>query len=85
MALAEHTPTQSFVFPAFLSWEIYFRHFSLGFVIKHWILFLKLYYSPKLIKNAKTQRASKKCVDSLDTHWVSGYQQVMCRVISKLH
>jgi hypothetical protein len=29
--------TQSFVFPAFLSWEIRFRQFSLGFVIKHWI------------------------------------------------
>jgi hypothetical protein len=77
-----------------LSWEIQFRHFSLGFVIKHWILFRKLYYSAKLIKNAKTQRAlkllssiyralvyykleldkhrwvlSKKCMDSLDTHW----------------
>jgi hypothetical protein len=66
----------------------------LGFVIKHWILFRKIYYSPKLIKNAETQRAlklpnsiyralvycklglhkprwvlSKKCMDSLDTHW----------------
>jgi hypothetical protein len=77
-----------------LSWEIRFRHFSLGFVTKNWILLRKLYYSPKLIKNAKTQRAlklpsskyrelvyyklgldkprwdlSKKCMDSLDTHW----------------
>jgi hypothetical protein len=77
-----------------MSWEIRFRHFSLGFAVKHWILFQKLYYSPKLIKNAKTQRAlifprsinraivyyklgldkprwvlSKKCMDSLDTHW----------------
>jgi hypothetical protein len=66
----------------------------IGFVIKHWILFRKLYYSPKLIKTAKTQRAlkkpssiyralvyyklgldkprwvlSKKCMDSLNTHW----------------
>jgi hypothetical protein len=50
---------QSFVFPAFLSWEIRFRHFSLGFDIKHWISFRKLYYLPKLIKNAKTQRTLK--------------------------
>jgi hypothetical protein len=42
-----------------MSWEIRLRHFSLGFVIKHWILFRKLYYSPKLIKKAKTQRALK--------------------------
>jgi hypothetical protein len=86
--------TQSFVFPAFMSWEIRLRHFSLGFVLKYWILFRKLYYSPKLIKNAKPQRPlklpssiyralvyymlgldkprwilSKKCMDSLDTHW----------------
>jgi hypothetical protein len=77
-----------------MSWEIRFRHFSLGFVIKDWILFRKLFYSPKFIKNAKTQRAlklpssiyralvyfklgldkprwvlSKKCMNSLDTHW----------------
>jgi hypothetical protein len=42
-----------------MSWEIRFRHFSLGFVIKHWILLRKLYYSPKLIKNDKTQRGLK--------------------------
>jgi hypothetical protein len=84
-----------------MSWEIRFRHFSLGFVIKDWILFRKLFYSLKLIKNAKTQRAlklpssinralvyfklgldkprwvlSKKCMNSLDTHWApaSGVQ-----------
>jgi uncharacterized protein YebE (UPF0316 family) len=33
--------------------------FFAGFFIKHWILFRKLYYSPTLIKNAKTQRALK--------------------------
>jgi hypothetical protein len=101
--------TQSFVFPAFLSWEVRFRHFSLGFFIKHWILFRKLYYSPKLIKNAETQRAlklsssiyralvyyklgldkprwvlSKKSMNSLDTLGTM-VQQVVCRVISKLH
>jgi hypothetical protein len=68
MGCSRFLSTQSFVFPAFMSWEIRFRHFSLGFVKKHWILFRKLYYSPKLIKNAETQRALRNCPAAYTGH-----------------
>jgi hypothetical protein len=51
-AINYHPTAQSFVFPAFLGWEIRFRNFLLGFVIKHWILFRNLYYPPKMKQRA---------------------------------